>query len=156
MPTIQFSSRAGRETSHIPSYFFNHRRQIYLDGEITLIISSPGGDVISGLAVYDVMQQLSNPIATVCLGSAASMAAVLLAAGTPGRRAAYPHSEIMIHQVLAAHTGNSLEWIQKDTDRDCFMTAQEAVDYDIIDRILFPPAARPMKAMETLCPYDSV
>lgn len=132
--------------------------------EINLYINSPGGSVTAGLAIYDTMQYISAPVATLCLGQAASMGALLLAAGAPGMRFALPHSRILIHQpmggfsgqatdidihareilrlkeslngILAKHTGAPLEKIAQDTDRDYFMGAGEAKEYGIIDRIL--------------------
>ncbi len=139
--------------------------------EINVYINSPGGSVIAGLAIYDTMQFVKSPVSTLCVGQAASMAAVLLAAGAKGRRYALPHSRIMIHQVsggfrgqaveldiyarealrlkevlnniLAKHTGQPLKKIEKDTDRDTFMSAYEAMAYGIIDEVL---TARPGKA----------
>ena len=132
--------------------------------EINLYINSPGGSVTAGLAIYDTMQYISAPVATLCLGQAASMAAILLAAGAPGMRFALPHARILIHQpmggfsgqatdidihareilrlkeslngILASHTGAPLEKIAQDTDRDYFMGPGEAKEYGIIDRIL--------------------
>jgi len=132
--------------------------------EINLYINSPGGSVTSGLAIYDTMQYISAPVATLCLGQAASMAAILLAAGAPGMRFALPHARILIHQpmggfsgqatdidihareilrlkeslngILAKHSGAPLEKIAQDTDRDYFMGPGEAKEYGIIDRIL--------------------
>jgi ATP-dependent Clp protease protease subunit len=131
--------------------------------DISLYINSPGGVVTAGLAIYDTMQYLRAPVSTICLGQAASMAAVLLAAGAKGKRYALPHSRIMIHQgsggfrgnapdaviqmrewelvvrmnheILAKHTGKNLEEIVKDTDRDRFMSPEEAKDYGIIDAV---------------------
>ncbi len=131
--------------------------------DITLIINSPGGSVTAGLAIYDTMSSISCDVSTVCLGMAASMGAFLLAAGTKGKRYATPNSEVMIHQVMggasgqavdvqiAAHrigrmkdnlndlladfTGQPLERIQIDTDRDYFMTTQEAIEYGMIDGV---------------------
>jgi ATP-dependent Clp protease protease subunit len=131
--------------------------------DISLYINSPGGVVTAGLAIYDTMQYLRAPVSTICLGQAASMAAVLLAAGAKGKRYALPHSRIMIHQgsggfrgnapdaviqmrewelvvrmnheILAKHTGKDLEQIVKDTDRDRFMSPDEAKDYGIIDAV---------------------
>jgi len=131
--------------------------------DISLYINSPGGVVTAGLAIYDTMQYLRAPVSTICLGQAASMAAVLLAAGAKGKRYGLPHSRIMIHQgsggfrgstpdaliqmkewellvkmnheILAHHTGQSLEQIAKDTDRDRFMSPEEAKDYGIIDAV---------------------
>ena len=132
--------------------------------DIHLYINSPGGSVSSGLAIYDTMQFVSCPVATYCMGLAASMGAMLLTAGAPGKRFALPNAEIMIHQPLGGyegnateidihvknirklkgklndlmkhHTGKTLEQIEKDTDRDNFMTAAEARDYGLIDSVL--------------------
>lgn len=132
--------------------------------EISLYINSPGGIVSSGLAIYDTMQYVKPPVATICIGMAASMAALLLAAGTPGKRFALPHARIMIHQpeggfqgqasdieiharevlktrtilneLFARHTGQTVDKINKDTDRNYFMSADEAKDYGIIDDIM--------------------
>ncbi len=134
------------------------------DKEIYLYINSPGGHVTSGLAIYDTMQYIKPDITTICIGQAASMAAVLLAAGKGGHRFALPHARVMMHQVLAGvqgqasdieihareilrvredlnkilelHTGQTLEKIEKDTDRDFFLNAQSAVDYGVIDAII--------------------
>lgn len=131
--------------------------------DISLYINSPGGQVTSGLAIYDTMQYLRAPVSTICIGMAASMAAVLLAAGAKGKRYALPHSRIMIHQgsggfrgnapdamiqmrewehlvkvnheILARHTGQPLEKVTKDTDRDYFMSPGQAKDYGIIDAV---------------------
>ena len=132
--------------------------------EINFYINSPGGSVTAGLAVYDTIQYISASVATLCLGQAASMAAVLLAAGTPGMRYALPHSRILLHQpmggfqgqasdidiqareiirlkgalndILSTHTGQPLEKVEQDTDRDYFMGAQEAKQYGVIDEVL--------------------
>ncbi len=142
---------------------------LFLDGEdsgkeISLYINSPGGIVSSGMAIYDTMQYIKSPITTICVGQAASMAAVLLAAGTQGKRYALPNSRILIHQpmggvqgqatdidihakeilklrerlnkILSKHTGQSLKKIEKDTDRDYYMTSEEAKEYGIIDEII--------------------
>ena len=131
--------------------------------DISLYINSPGGVVTAGLAIYDTMQYLRAPVSTICLGQAASMAAVLLASGAKGKRYALPHSRIMIHQgsggfrgnapdaviqmkewelivkmnheILAKHTGQTLEAVVRDTDRDRFMSPEEAKDYGIIDAV---------------------
>ena len=131
--------------------------------DISLYINSPGGAITAGLAIYDTMQYLRAPVSTICLGQAASMAAVLLAAGAKGKRYALPHSRIMIHQgsggfrgnapdaviqmrewehvvqllhqILAHHTGQTIEKIVADTDRDRFMSPEEAKDYGIIDAV---------------------
>ncbi|MCS7298847.1 MAG: ATP-dependent Clp endopeptidase proteolytic subunit ClpP [Spirochaetia bacterium] len=134
------------------------------DKEIHFYINSPGGLVTAGLAIYDTMQYIKPDVVTICLGQAASMAAILLSAGTKGKRFALPHSRIMIHQplggaqgqatdieiqakeilrmrdllnkILAEHTGQPLQRVQKDTDRDFYMSPQEAKEYGIIDEIL--------------------
>jgi len=132
--------------------------------EIQLYINSPGGSVFAGLAIYDTIQYVKCPVSTICVGTAASMGAVLLAAGQKGRRFALPNSEILLHQVmggaegqaveieiaakhiiqikdkinqiLAKHTGQKLEKIEKDTDRDFYLTPQEAKEYGLIDEII--------------------
>ena len=132
--------------------------------DIHLYINSPGGSVSAGMAIYDTMQFISCPVATYCMGLAASMGAMLLTAGEKGKRFALPNAEIMIHQPLGGyegnateidihvknirklkvklndlmktHTGKTLEQIEKDTDRDNFMTAAEARDYGLIDSVL--------------------
>ncbi|MDZ7288711.1 MAG: ATP-dependent Clp endopeptidase proteolytic subunit ClpP [candidate division KSB1 bacterium] len=134
------------------------------DKDIQLYINSPGGYISSGLAIYDTMRYIQPDISTICMGQAASMAAVLLAAGTKGKRFALPHARVMIHQplggaqgqatdieiqtreiltlrgrlneILARHTGQSIEQIEKDTDRNFFMSAEEAVKYGIVDEVL--------------------
>ncbi|THB71844.1 MAG: ATP-dependent Clp endopeptidase proteolytic subunit ClpP [Desulfovibrio sp.] len=134
------------------------------DKEINMYISSPGGVVTAGMAIYDTMQYISAPVATLCLGQAASMGALLLAAGAPGMRYSLPNSRIMIHQpsggfqgqvtdidihakenlrtksrlneILAQHTGKDLKKVTKDTERDFFMSAEDAKKYGIIDEIL--------------------
>ena len=134
------------------------------DKDINLYINSPGGSVTSGLAIYDTMQYVKPPVSTICLGQAASMAAVLLAAGSPGKRFAVPNARIMIHQVsggfqgqasdieiqaketlrikgrlnefLARHTRQPIERIEKDSDRDYFMGPGEAKEYGIIDEVI--------------------
>ena len=141
--------------------------------EIFLYINSPGGVITAGLAIYDTMQYVRAPVSTICTGIAMSMGAVLLAAGAPGRRFALPHSRIMIHQgsggfrgntpdvfiqvkemeqlvrttqeLLAAHTGQSMEKIVKDTDRDLFLSPEDAVTYGIIDEVYKLPAIVPPK-----------
>ena len=132
--------------------------------DINLYINSPGGSVTDGLAIYDTMQYIKCDVSTICIGMAASMGSFLLAAGTKGKRLALPNSEIMIHQpsggakgqasdiiisaehikrtrerlnmVLSERTGQALEVIAKDTDRDNFMTAGEALNYGIIDKVI--------------------
>ncbi len=134
------------------------------DKQIYIYINSPGGQVTSGLAIYDTMQYIKPDISTICIGQAASMAAVLLAAGQKGHRFALPHARMMLHQVLAGvqgqasdieihareilrvredlnkiletHTGQTLEKIEKDTDRDFFLNAQSALDYGVVDAII--------------------
>jgi ATP-dependent Clp protease protease subunit len=134
------------------------------DKDIHFYINSPGGSVSAGLAIYDTMQFIKCDVSTMCIGQAASMGALLLTAGTKGKRFALPNSKMMIHQPLGGfsgqasdidihaqeilktkdklnqlmkfHTGKSLKAIEKDTDRDNFMTAQESVDYGLIDKIL--------------------
>jgi ATP-dependent Clp protease, protease subunit len=142
---------------------------LFLDSEdnnkdIMMYINSPGGSVSAGLAIYDTMQFLHCDVATYCMGMAASMGSFLLAAGTKGKRFALPHSQVMIHQVLAGfrgqatdidihareilrtrdilngllakHTGQNVQRIQQDTDRDNFMTAEQAKAYGLIDEVL--------------------
>jgi ATP-dependent Clp protease, protease subunit len=139
--------------------------------EIHLYINSPGGSVSSGLAIYDTMQFITCDVATYCVGQCASMGAVLLCAGTTGKRKALPNSRIMIHQPLAGmegtaeeimihakefikikerlnrilikHTGHPLEKIEKDTDRDRFMSADEALEYGLIDQVIEHMEPRP-------------
>ena len=139
------------------------------DKEITLYINSPGGLVTAGLAIYDTMQYVRCPVATVCLDQAASMAAFLLCAGTPGMRRALPHSRIMIHQplggyrgqatdieihareilalkhrlneIMASHSGRSVEEIARDTERDNFMSAEKAREYGLVDHVIAPHKA---------------
>ena len=134
------------------------------DKDISFYINSPGGSVTAGMAIYDTMQFVKCDVTTICIGMAASMGAFLLAAGTKGKRLALPHSEIMIHQpsggaqgqcsdikiradlllrtrdtlnrILAERTGRSIEEIERDTERDNFMTAEQALEYGLIDRII--------------------
>ncbi len=143
---------------------------IFLEAEdsqkdINLYINSPGGSVTSGMAIYDTMRYIKPEVATICVGMAASMGAILLAGGAQGKRSALPHSKIMIHQpwigglqgqttdieihakemlktrdslynILAKHTGKSVEQITKDCDRDYFLTSEEAKEYRLIDNVL--------------------
>ncbi len=142
---------------------------LYLEAEdpekdISLYLNNPGGIITAGLAIYDTMQYIRPPVSTICIGQAASMGAVLLAAGAKGKRFALPHARIMIHQpmggfqgqasdieihskeilrireeinqILASHTGQSVEKIRRDSERDFFMTAQQALDYGIIDKVI--------------------
>jgi ATP-dependent Clp protease protease subunit len=139
------------------------------DKDVMMYVNSPGGDVSAGLAIYDTMQALRCPVATFCVGQAASMASLLLTAGTKGKRAALPHARVMIHQPLAGfrgqatdieihareilraretlnriyerHTGQPAAKIQRDTERDNFMSAAEARDYGLVDRVLTRDAA---------------
>jgi len=134
------------------------------DKDIALYINSPGGHVTAGLAIYDTMQFIKPDVSTICIGQAASMGAVLLAGGAAGKRYALPHSRVMIHQplggmqgqaadmeiharemlyvrdrlnnILAKHTGQSVEKIKSDTDRDNFLSGDDAVRYGLIDRVL--------------------
>jgi ATP-dependent Clp protease, protease subunit len=138
------------------------------DKDIFLYINSPGGSISSGMAMYDTMQHIRPDVQTICVGMAASMGAFLLAAGATGKRFALPNSEIMIHQplmsglggqateieiharhiiktkerlnrILAERTGQSLETLERDTDRDNFMTAEEAKQYGLIDEVMVKP-----------------
>ena len=141
--------------------------------EIVLYINSPGGSVSDGMAIYDAMQAISAPVSTVCMGMAMSMGSFLLAAGEPGRRFAWPHARIMIHQPLimgtitgtatdldiraketirlrgelnelyAQHTGQDVDKIEADTDRDFFMSAQEAKEYGLHDDVITTTAPAP-------------
>ncbi len=132
--------------------------------DIHLYVNSPGGSVTAGLAIYDTMQYVTPDVSTMCVGQAASMGAVLLTAGAPGKRFALPHSRIMLHQplggvqgqatdidihakevlrireelnnLLVKHTGQTLKKIEKDTDRDMFMTSKQALDYGVIDEVV--------------------
>jgi ATP-dependent Clp protease protease subunit len=134
------------------------------DKDVMMYVNSPGGEVTAGLAIYDTMQALRCPVATFCVGQAASMASLLLAAGTKGKRSALPHARVMIHQPLAGlqgpatdieihareilkardtlnalyahHTGQPADRIKRDTERDNFMSASEARDYGLIDAVL--------------------
>ena len=141
--------------------------------DVSIYINSPGGSVTAGLAIYDTMQYVKPPVSTICLGQAASMAAVLLSAGAKGKRFAVPNARIMIHQlsggfsgqasdieiqarealrlkrtldeILARHTGQNIERISKDTDRDYFMSPQEAKDYGLIDEVIVTKKAAEAK-----------
>jgi len=134
------------------------------DKDIFLYINSPGGNVSSGLAIYDTIQYIKPDVATICMGQAASMGALLLSSGTKGKRSALPHSRVMIHQpwggvqgqaadieihakellvlrsrmneILAKHTGQALKKIERDTDRNFFMSAEESKEYGIIDEVI--------------------
>lgn len=143
------------------------------DKDINLYVNSPGGSVTAGLAIYDTMQYVKPPVSTICLGQAASMGAVLLAAGSPGKRFAVPNARIMIHQlsggyqgqasdieiqakealrlkarlneILARHTKQPIERIEKDTDRDYFMGPGEAKEYGVIDEVFAHKKAQERK-----------
>jgi ATP-dependent Clp protease protease subunit len=144
--------------------FLNHEDP---DHEIQMYINSPGGQIYAGLAIYDTMQMITNPISTVAVGVTASFGTVLLTAGTKGRRYALPHATIHVHQplggaqgqatdieiqakqilrlkallnsIMAKHTGQPIEVIERDTDRDFYMEAQAAVDYGLVDQVLEVP-----------------
>lgn len=187
MIIIEECNKTGKSTMDMLNYEFKNKRRIYLLGEIhddmamevirqinylndigsddiTLVINSPGGSVTAGMAIYDAMKSSKADVATLCCGMAASMAAVLLAAGAKGKRGSYLHSEVMIHQVmggmqgqatdmgiaykrvkkkkdllnsiLAECTGQRYDRIATDTERDYFMLADEAKEYGMIDYIL--------------------
>ena len=136
------------------------------DKDVMMYINSPGGEITAGLAIYDTMQALRCPVATFCVGQAASMGSLLLAAGAKGKRHALPNARVLIHQPLggmrgqatdiaihareilrardevnsiyARHTGQPVDKIKRDTERDNFMSASEAMDYGLIDRVLTP------------------
>ena len=143
---------------------------LYLEGQdpekdISFYINSPGGSITDGMAIYDTMRYIKCDVSTICVGMAASMASVLLAAGAKGKRLALPNSDIMIHQpsggaqgqatdilihanhiartkkklneILAERTGQPLEVIERDTERDNFMSAQEAADYGLVDKVIY-------------------
>jgi ATP-dependent Clp protease protease subunit len=157
-------------------------QMLFLDADnpgrdIYLYLNSPGGNVSSGMAIYDTMQFLRSPVNTICMGMAASMGSFLLAAGHAGRRSALPHARIMIHQpsggaqgtaadieiqakeilylraqmngLYAKHTGRPLEQIERDMERDFFMSAEEAVKYGIIDSVITQPVNEPSKSALT-------
>lgn len=135
------------------------------DKDVHLYINSPGGSITAGMAIYDTMQFINADVSTMCIGQASSMGSLLLAAGTQGKRFCLPHSRVMIHQplggfqgqasdidihakeillikeslnqILSLHTGQKIKKIQKDTDRDNFLSAEEAVDYGLVDKVLF-------------------
>jgi len=141
--------------------------------DIHIYINSPGGSVTAGLAIYDVMQYISCDVATICVGQAASMGAVLLAAGAKGKRVALPNARVMIHQplggfqgqasdvriqademdrikrrineILVQHTGQPMATVEKDTDRDFFLTAEQAKGYGLIDAVEVSRSVRPAK-----------
>ncbi len=141
-----------------------HLESVNAEKDISLYINSPGGVVTAGLAIYDTMQFIKPDVSTICIGQCASMASVLLAAGAPGKRYALPNSRVMIHQpsggaqgqqteieimareilyirekmnaILAKHTGQPIEKIQADTERDNFMSAQDAMAYGLVDKVV--------------------
>jgi len=141
------------------------------DKDINLYVNSPGGDITSLFAIYDTMQYIKPDVSTICMGQAASAAAVLVLAGTKGKRYALPHSRILLHQphggaqgqavdieiqakeitryrklleeLIAEHTGQSLEKVSKDTDRDYILTAEEAVEYGVVDEVITSRKIRP-------------
>jgi ATP-dependent Clp protease protease subunit len=143
------------------------------DKDIYLYLNSPGGIVTAGLAIYDTMNYLKSPVSTICIGQAASMGALLLAAGTKGKRFSLPHARIMIHQpaggfqgqatdiaiqakeilklkdtlngILARHTGQSIDKIAADTERDFFMSGEDALVYGIIDEVITKVRSRKEK-----------
>lgn len=147
------------------------------DKDINIYINSPGGSIYSGMAIYDTLQYIRPDVSTICVGMAASMGAVLLAAGTKGKRFALPHSRVMVHQplggthgqatdieihareiirvreslnkVLAKHTNQSEEKIAKDSDRDFFMSAESAREYGIIDKVLVKRQTSVLSAKES-------
>ena len=132
--------------------------------DVNIYVNSPGGSVTAGLAIYDTMQYIKPDVATICMGQATSMGAILLAAGTKGKRYALPHARVMIHQplggaqgqatdidiqakeilkikdlvqrILAEHTGQPMKKIREDTERDYFMDSQEALEYGLIDKVI--------------------
>ena len=141
------------------------------DKDINLYINSPGGDITSLFAIYDTMQYIKPDVSTICMGQAASAAAVLVLAGTKGKRYALPHSRILLHQphggaqgqavdieiqakeitryrklleeLIAEHTGQPLDKVSKDTDRDYILTAEEAVDYGVVDEVITSRKIKP-------------
>jgi len=143
-----------------------HLEALDPDKEINLYINSPGGLAYAGMAIYDVMQHVRPPVATICVGMGMSAAAMILCAGAPGRRLALPSAKVMIHQgsagaqgapsdmeiqlrevlattkrmaqIIAFHSGRPVEQVERDLDRDLFMTASEAVEYGIVDEVLVP------------------
>jgi ATP-dependent Clp protease, protease subunit len=143
------------------------------DKDIYLYLNSPGGIVTAGLAIYDTMNYIKSPVSTICIGQAASMGALLLAAGSKGKRFSLPHARIMIHQpmggfqgqatdieihakemlkmkdtlnrILSNHTGQTLEKIHEDTDRDYFMSGEDAKAYGLVDEVIAKKVARPAK-----------
>lgn len=157
----EVSDKSAEEIVKKLIFLDTHKKQ-----DIKLLINSPGGSVTAGMAIYDAMQNIKSDVSTICMGLAASMGALLLAAGTAKKRFAWPHSRILIHQpmiggqivapasdikiqaeemmrtkamlndILVSHTGQPLEKVQKDTDRDYFMSAEDAVKYGMIDKVI--------------------
>ncbi|MBF2053301.1 MAG: ATP-dependent Clp endopeptidase proteolytic subunit ClpP [Candidatus Sericytochromatia bacterium] len=153
------------------------------DKEISLYINSPGGSVTSGLAIYDTMQHIKAPVVTICVGQAASIAAVLLAGGAEGKRMALPNSRVMLHQplggaqgqatdieihaqeilrirkrlnfLLAHHSKQDIERIEKDTDRDFYMTADAAKEYGLVDQVIQSQSVQAAQEMEKERAQDS-
>ncbi|MBU1238982.1 ATP-dependent Clp endopeptidase proteolytic subunit ClpP [Myxococcota bacterium] len=143
------------------------------DKDIMLYINSPGGVVTAGLAIYDTMQHINSPVNTICIGQAASMGAVLLTAGQQGKRYALPNSRVMLHQplggfsgqasdieiqtreimkfknrlneIISKHTGQDIDKVKKDTDRDYFLSADEALAYGVIDEVMHPLSTKEVK-----------
>ena len=161
------------------SYIIGQLLFLQLDNkeqDISIYINSPGGSVTAGLAIYDTMQYVSNDIQTCCLGQAASMAALLLAAGTPKKRFALPNSRIMLHQpwggtrgtasdisiqaeeilrlrqkingIMAKHTGKSIEGVEADSDRDYFLDTKAAQEYGLIDEVIVPKEKQQLAVVE--------
>ncbi len=169
---VFLGSPVGDEISNLITAQFLFLESEDPERDIHFYINSPGGSVTAGLAIYDTMQYIRPQVSTLCLGQAASMAAWLLAAGAPGKRYALPHSRIMIHQpllmggmqgqasdidihareilrvreqlnnILVKHTGQSLKKIEKDTDRDLFMTGKQAVEYGLVDEVIATRATK--------------
>jgi ATP-dependent Clp protease protease subunit len=143
------------------------------DKDIFLYVNSPGGIVTAGLAIYDTMNYIKSPVSTICIGQAASMGALLLASGAKGKRFSLPHARIMIHQpmggfqgqatdieihakemlkmkdtlnkILSSHTGQPIEKIHEDTDRDYFMSGEDAKEYGLVDEVISKKVPRPVK-----------
>ncbi len=161
---IVFLGQINDEVSNLVTAQFLFLESEDPEREINMYINSPGGSVTAGLAIYDTMQFVKPPVSTICVGQAASMGAVLLAAGTKGKRYALPHARIMIHQlsggfegqaadidiqarealrlrdvlnlILAQHTGQNIKKLKKDTERDNFLSAQQALEYGLIDEVI--------------------
>ncbi len=171
----------GTEIDDTVAEFWSIAQLLFLEAmnkekDINLYINSPGGSVSATLAIYDTIQYIKPDVATICIGQAASGAAVILAAGTRGKRMALPNSRIMIHQplggaqgqvsdieiharemvkireklnvILSFHTGQAIEKIRRDTERDFFMSPEEAKEYGLIDRVLYPKEERKGESKE--------